>query len=65
MDLGHGERDQAIRYVIRKPLYAPKLKGSRIENARKWAKDPAMMSLAQTYGIVDANEPFAMLHTED
>ena len=65
VDLGHGQTDQAIRYVIRKPLYAPILKGSRIESARKWARDPAMMSLAQTYGMVDVNEPFAMLHSED
>lgn len=65
VDLGHGKDEQAIRYLIRKPLYAPVLKGSRIEKARKWARDPAMMSLADTYGMADTNEPFAMLHSED
>jgi hypothetical protein len=64
VDLGHAVNEQAIRYVIRKPLYAPTFKGSRIERAQQWAKDPAMMSLASTYGMIDANEPFAMLHSE-
>jgi hypothetical protein len=64
VDLGRGGEEEAIRYVIRKPLYYTDLKGSRIERAQLWAKDPAMMSLAATYGMADANEPFAMLHSE-
>jgi ribosome-binding ATPase YchF (GTP1/OBG family) len=50
--------------VIRKPLYAPIKAGSRIERAEKWAKDPAMKSLASTYGMDTGEEPFAMLHAE-
>jgi hypothetical protein len=65
VDLGRGENEEAIRFVIRKPLYYPDLKDSRIERARQWAKDPAMMSLATTYGMADGNEPFAMLHSEE
>jgi hypothetical protein len=65
VDLGHEKREQAIRYLIRKPLYAPVLKGSRLERAQKWARDPTMMSLAATYGMADPNEPFALLHSEE
>jgi hypothetical protein len=64
VDLGREDNEQAIRYVIRKPLYAPVVEGSRIERAQKWAKDPAMMSLATTYGMDTGEEPFAMLHAE-
>jgi hypothetical protein len=64
VDLGREEHEQAIRYVIRKPLYYPKPEGGRVERARAWAKDPAMMSLATTYGMDSADEPFAMLHAE-
>jgi len=59
--LGHDENEQAIRYVIRKPLHP---KTGRITRAQTWARDPAMVSLAATYGMDSANEPFAMLHTE-
>lgn len=62
VDLGRNENEQAIRYVIRKPLYYPNLKGSRIERAQTWAKDPAMRSLATLYGMDSVDEPFAMLH---
>jgi hypothetical protein len=65
VDLGRGNDEEAIRYVIRKPLYYTNLKGSRIERARQWAKDPAMMPLAVTYGMADGDEPFAMLHSEE
>lgn len=65
VDLGHDENEQAIRYVIRKPLYTPVFKGSRLDRAQRWAKDPAMMSLAGTYGMTESGEPFAMLHSED
>lgn len=65
VDLGHSADEQAIRYVIRKPLYTRTLKGSRLERARLWAKDPAMMTLAATYGMADGGEPFAMLHADD
>jgi hypothetical protein len=64
VDLGR-EKDEAIRYVIRKPLYYPNPKGSRIERAQNWAKDPAMMTLAASYGMAQEDEPFAMLHAED
>lgn len=64
VDLGHENPEQAIRYVIRKPLYCKDPKGSRIERAQNWAKDPAMMSLASTYGMDAGEEPFAMLHAE-
>jgi hypothetical protein len=62
VDLGRNEGEQAIRYVIRKPLYYPNPKGSRIERAQRWAKDTAMVSLATLYGMDSADEPFAMLH---
>jgi hypothetical protein len=65
VDLGRGENEEAIRFIIRKPLYYPDLKDSRIERAQRWAKDPAMMSLATTYGMADGEEPFAMLHSEE
>jgi hypothetical protein len=65
VDLGRAENEEAIRFVIRKPLYYPDLKDSRIERAQRWAKDPAMMSLATTYGMADGDEPFAMLHSEE
>ncbi len=64
VDLGREDNEQAIRYVIRKPLYHKKFKGSRIERAQKWSKDPAMMSIATTYGMDANDEPFAMLHAE-
>lgn len=64
VDLGREKEQEAIRYVIRKPLYAPIIKGSRIERAEKWASDPAMMSIATTYGMDGGEEPFAMLHAE-
>jgi uncharacterized protein YaeQ len=63
VDLGK-EDEQAIRYVIRKPLYYPNPEGGRIKRARKWAKDPAMMTLGATYGMDGGDEPFAMLHSE-
>lgn len=63
VDLGRNDEEQAIRYVIRKPLYyAEGAKDTRITRAQKWAKDPAMMSLASTYGMDSGDEPFAMLH---
>jgi hypothetical protein len=65
VDLDRANADESIRYVIRKPLYYPNLKGSRIERAQQWAKDPAMMSLAMTYGMAQEDEPFAMLHAEE
>lgn len=65
VDLGREEDEGSIRYVIRKPLFYPKIKGSRIERAQKWAHDPAMMSLATTYGMAQKDEPFAMLHAAD
>jgi hypothetical protein len=65
VDLGREKDEESIRYVIRKPLYYPDFKGSRIERAQKWAADPAMMPLASTYGMADDNEPFAMLHAEE
>ncbi len=64
VDLGREQGEQAIRYIIRKPLFAPKIEGSRLERARLWAQEPAMMSLAQAYGMAGADEPFAMLHAE-
>ena len=64
VDLGRENDAESIRYVIRKPLYAPILTGSRIERAVKWAQDPAMMSPAATYGMDTDQEPFAMLHAE-
>ena len=65
VDLGRENDEDAIRYVIRKPLFYPDLKGSRIERAQNWAKDPAMMSLAKAYGMAQEDEPFAMLHAEE
>jgi hypothetical protein len=65
VDLGRSEDQEAIRYVIRKPLYFPDPKGSRIEGAKQWATDPGRMPLAATYGMTDGDEPFAMLHAED
>lgn len=63
VDLGHEDDEQAIRYVIRKPLYCAHEAGdTRIDRARKWAGDPAMKSLASTYGMDSSDEPFAMLH---
>ena len=63
VDLGRNDEEQAIRYVIRKPLYyAEGAKDTRITRAQKWAKDPAMMSLASTYGMDSGDEPFAILH---
>jgi hypothetical protein len=64
LDLGRQNEEEAIRYVIRKPLYYPQLEGSRLERALNWAKDPAMMTLAKSYGLSDDDEPFAMLHSE-
>jgi hypothetical protein len=65
VDLGREDNEQAIRYVIRKPLYYTQgAEDSRISRAQKWAKDPAMMSLATTYGMDKGEEPFAMLHAE-
>jgi hypothetical protein len=64
LDLGREQDAEAIRYVIRKPLYYPNLKGSRIERAQKWAQDPAMMTLSSLYGMDESAEPFAMLHSE-
>ncbi|MDL2403110.1 hypothetical protein [Rhizobium mayense] len=63
VDLGHATSEQAIRYVIRKPLYSNGKKDNRITRAQQWAKDPAVMSLAATYGMIDDAEPFAMLHS--
>ena len=65
VDLGRESDEDAIRYVIRKPLYYPNLKDSRIQRAQNWAKDPAMVSLATTYGMAQEDEPFAMLHAEE
>ena len=65
VDLGRDNNAKAIRYVVRKPLYYTKFKGSRIERAQLWARDPAMLSLAATYGMADSDEPFAMLHSEE
>lgn len=60
VDLGREGEEQAIRYVIRKPL-----QGKRLERARTWAKDPAMMTLATAYGMAQNDEPFAMLHADE
>ena len=65
VDLGRENPGEAIRYVIRKPLYSKDQKESRIERAQKWAKDPAMTSLSATYGMNSDAEPFAMLHAKD
>ena len=66
VDLGRdNDAAKAIRYVVRKPLYYTKFEGSRIERAQQWAKDPAMLPLAATYGMADSDEPFAMLHSEE
>jgi hypothetical protein len=66
VDLGRdNDAAKAIRYVVRKPLYYSKFEGSRIERAQQWAKNPAMLSLAATYGMADSDEPFAMLHSEE
>lgn len=65
VDLGRENDEDAIRYVIRKPLFYPDLKGSRIERAQNWAKDPAMMTLAAAYGMAQDDEPFAMLHADE
>ena len=63
VDLGREDNEQAIRYVIRKPLYYTQgSEDTRIDRARKWARDPAMKSLASTYGMDTGDEPFAMLH---
>lgn len=61
VDLGRADDEDAIRYVIRKPLYQTR----RVEKARQWAKDPAMMTLAATYGMAGQDEPFAMLHSDE
>ncbi|WP_367872597.1 hypothetical protein [Luteolibacter sp. Populi] len=61
LDLGRSKKQGAIRYVVRKPLY----KTGRIDRARQWARDPAMMSLAGLYGMSAEDEPFAMLHSEE
>ena len=58
VDLASDDSAKSIRYVIRKPL-----KDSRITRAQEWAQDPAMMSLASTYGMDSNTEPFAMLHS--
>ena len=56
---------QAIRYVVRKPLYyRPGAKDTRIDRAKTWAGSSAMKSLASTYGMDTGEEPFAMLHAE-
>jgi hypothetical protein len=65
VDLGRSENEEAIRYVIRKPLKYTNFKNSRIERAQQWAKDPAMMTLAALYGMSNDAEPFAMLHLEE
>jgi hypothetical protein len=65
VELGHEKLDQAIRYVIRKPLYYRLgSTDTRIDRAKVWARDSAMKSLAATYGMDTGEEPFAMLHAE-
>jgi len=65
VELGHENIEKAIRYVIRKPLYYRNgAKDTRVDRAKMWAKDPAMKSLASTYGMDTGEEPFAMLHAE-
>jgi hypothetical protein len=65
VDLGRENPEQAIRYVIRKPLYYRKgAKDTRIDRANIWAKSSAMKSIAATYGMDTGEEPFAMLHAE-
>ena len=65
VDLGCETPDQAIRYVIRKPLYyRPGAKDTRIDRAKKLAGTAAMKSLASTYGMDTGEEPFAVLHAD-
>ncbi len=53
---------QKIRYIVRKSLFKQEDEDGRITLAREFAAD-AGMSLAECYGMVDGDEPFAMLHT--
>jgi len=64
VDLGRQDDEQAIRYVVRKPLYAPVYAGSRLQRAETWARDPAMLAPGATYGMDAGQEPFAMLHAD-
>ncbi|MFO1501594.1 MAG: hypothetical protein U1G07_24975 [Verrucomicrobiota bacterium] len=60
MDL---DEQDAVRYVIRKPLFDQEKPGGRIALAREERENPSMVSLAATYAMAGENEPFAMLHT--
>jgi hypothetical protein len=63
IDMDRGDHP-SVRYLIRKPLYKQEGKDGRITQAREALNNPAMVSLAATYGLAQADEPFAMLHTE-
>ena len=65
VDLSREDDEEAIRYVIRKPLYSKKTKASRIKRAEEWLKNPGTVTLAATYGMSAEDEPFAMLHAEE